>query len=782
MLIRINQIQSIGCFKSTRAANLQFEQLTFIYGDNSFGKSTLCDIFQSLSENQVSYLSKRKSIPNPNNEPQRVNISFRLPNSTTETPIIFSNGNWSPSIGDIKIYVFDTDFIHRNVFTGLTIERKNQENITQFVLGEDSVESARQIASNNSFLRTINKELRSIESNEFQGIYNLPSFIALEITLSEQQIIETITSVEREIVTKRNLLNNLDSLINRVEPENIQNNLDYGAFVSRLNACFNSSYERIHENASEIVINHINNNCNPESQNQSWLRQGLNVLVSENCPFCSQKLELDAQELISAYREYFDEAFNLFESEMRNELNNFHRENRIFYLFDTKEIINRNNVIIQEYIALINTQEYLNAVQNLSTNAQHICTLIDSWHHNFANIEETLHSKIQSKLSSLFRNIGDIDLTQHILQFNAISDTITSYNNELDIVLELIANYKISLNAELIRNEIQVLEESQEGNKISLKRLQLNPICERYTQLLRERDTTTESNSELEANLETSQDTYLNEYFERINQLFTRLGSESFQITKSISRRGNMPVVILSATYCGVPITNEQVSCFFSESDRRALALSVFLAKIISLTDEQKHNAIILLDDPITSFDDSRIERTIRLMETERPAYRQVIILSHYPKYIKSFFERANTNTTDIKLLRLTKNAITTNFDIAQPFEFVETLHQRKFRKIIGFIERTHTEDISLELRVFFEEEVKMRYKKQIEDNALSNLSFIHILDGLRLANAISEANRNAIEQFRLTLNVDHHIWSERTQDEIIGIANDLINYIYTEL
>jgi len=782
MLIRINQIQSIGCFKNTRAANLQFEQLTFIYGDNSFGKSTLCDIFQSLTENQSSYLLKRRSIPNPNNEPQRVNFSFRLLNTTTETPIIFSNGNWNPTIGDLKIYVFDTDFIHRNVFTGLTIERKNQENITQFVLGEDSVETARQIAANNSNLRAINKELRNLENNELQGINELQTFLELEITRTEQQIIDNITSTERELVAKRNLLNNLDDIINKTEPELIANNLDYEIFVNKINDCFNSSYERVHENASEIVLNHINNNCNPATQNQSWLRQGIDVLVSENCPFCSQKLEVDAQNLISAYREYFDTAFNSFESETKNELNDFPRENRSYFLFDTKEHLNTNNTIIQEYTNLINTDEFRNVAANLSRNRNQISTLVDRWNGGFENIEKLLQLKIQTKLSSIIRSIGDIELSDKIVEFNILRENIDLYNNELNNALELITSYKENLNAELIRNQIRTLEEQKEIHRISLKRLQLNPICERYNELIENRDNVSQIIEDLETNLETAQNTYLNEYFDKINDLFSRLGSESFQITKSINRRGNMPVVILAATYCGIPITNEQISCFFSESDRRALALSVFLAKIISLTDEQKHNAIILLDDPITSFDDSRIERTIRLMETIRASYRQLIILSHYPKYIKAFFERTNTNTADIKLLRLTKNAVTTNFDVAQPIDFVETLHQRKYRKIIGFIERTHTEDISLELRVFFEEEVKMRYKKQIEDNALINLSFIHILDGLRTANVITEENRNGIEQFRLTLNVDHHIWSDRTQDEIIGIANDLINYIYTEL
>jgi len=91
----------------------------------------------------------------------------------------------------------------------------------------------------------------------------------------------------------------------------------------------------------------------------------------------------------------------------------------------------------------------------------------------------------------------------------------------------------------------------------------------------------------------------------------------------------------------------------FSESDRRALALSIFWAKIELLDEQQKQNAILVLDDPVTSFDDGRIDRTIRLMEENRPAFRQIIVLSHYPRYLKSFFERASLNTSGIQLSKI---------------------------------------------------------------------------------------------------------------------------------
>ena len=73
-------------------------------------------------------------------------LNFSWRDSNRESSVVFDQSRWNPSLPeDAQTYVFDTDFIHRNVFTGLTIERKNQENITQFVMGEAGVHNAKDI-------------------------------------------------------------------------------------------------------------------------------------------------------------------------------------------------------------------------------------------------------------------------------------------------------------------------------------------------------------------------------------------------------------------------------------------------------------------------------------------------------------------------------------------------------------------------------------------------------------------------------------------------------------
>ena len=51
MIRRFKQIKGVGTFVGLEGGSHQFEQLTFIFGENGYGKSTICDVFFSLSTN-----------------------------------------------------------------------------------------------------------------------------------------------------------------------------------------------------------------------------------------------------------------------------------------------------------------------------------------------------------------------------------------------------------------------------------------------------------------------------------------------------------------------------------------------------------------------------------------------------------------------------------------------------------------------------------------------------------------------------------------------------------
>src|SRR3990172_11487799 len=116
-IARIKEIKNIGAFANfTNGGSLGFEKLTFIYGFNTFGKTTLTDIFQSFKEKNLQIIQARKTIPAQSGR-QKVIFSIK---DQVESDVKFENDNWTQNDISKHLEVFGTDFIHKNLFTILS--------------------------------------------------------------------------------------------------------------------------------------------------------------------------------------------------------------------------------------------------------------------------------------------------------------------------------------------------------------------------------------------------------------------------------------------------------------------------------------------------------------------------------------------------------------------------------------------------------------------------------------------------------------------------------------
>src|SRR5262245_3935686 len=111
MIRRLQQITGVGCYTTCRPAQVQFEAMSLVYGENCYGKSTLCDILRSLAENNPTYITPRETLP-PVAGGQQVQICVTVPGQAQEMPLTFRQGTWNPTLpNSMRIEVFDTDFI-----------------------------------------------------------------------------------------------------------------------------------------------------------------------------------------------------------------------------------------------------------------------------------------------------------------------------------------------------------------------------------------------------------------------------------------------------------------------------------------------------------------------------------------------------------------------------------------------------------------------------------------------------------------------------------------------
>jgi len=783
MLKRINRITNVGCFRNSRASQFQFEPLTFIYGENCNGKSTLCDILRSLSENNPLLISNRISIPRHEaSQNQHVTFNFLLPNNNSESPINFETNTWANALTDIEILVFDSNFIHRNVFTGLSIERRNHENVTQFILGEQSVIVANQIATQNSNLRAIKRDINNIERDSFSNISNVNNFIRMQVIETEEQIKSTILNNCNEINNKNITYNNIDPIFAYTEPFQLNNIISISDIINEFNILIAKSYEVIHSNAREIIIRHIESNCNQNPNAEKWINEGLNIMGSDNCPFCGQDITDTAQRFIDTYKEYFDIEFNNYTNEMKNSLAQYNNQLNNISNITLIQYIHQNTLSINRYSDLNSNNLFFEKKNIINETGIELESLVNNWNETFISFRDSINNKIVEKSENLYVSITPITSEELIALNNQISFKVTEYNNLITSINEIIHTYKTSLNAQLIRNQITQLNEQNVNENLKLNRIVLNSKCLQYQDLVTSKLSVEQEITRLNSELETQQTTFLTQYFTEINSIISRIGSENFQIEQNINRRGNMPVIQLTAKYCNTSITNEQLSYTLSESDRRALAFSIFWAKIHHMSTNARQKTIIVLDDPITSFDEGRIDRTIRHIERYRSEVRQLIIMSHYPNYIKNYFLRVNNQQIGIALYKISKDANTVIFNNMYISDFIETIHQQKFRKIIDFIDRRTQEDIFSDLRVFIETEIRYRFWMQINRLNINSNNFNDLLITLRDSRIISNEIWHNVDQLRQTLNTDHHVWLERTQNEKIGIAQDVIRTVYEEI
>ncbi len=783
MLKRIQNIKTVGCFSDTHPARMQFERLTFIYGENCYGKTTLCDIFRSLAENDPQSLTARVSVPNPDNQPQLVQLGFSMPNEKHETILTFNGHEWNPELpSSIRILVFDTDFIHRNVFTGLSIERENQENLTEFIIGESSVSKARDIAKLNSHLRAVNKEIRQLKSDVFEGLEDIEDFVALEVKETKEKIQKRISFLLERIAMQKDLRANLAKAIARNNPSPIDLPEDFTAFVKHVNDCFMSIYERVHIDAAERVHQHIEKKTKALRTTQQWLQHGLDHMLVNECPFCGQRLYAQAQELLSSYRDFFDEAFEHFVSETSAILDKIPDDFNQFQCVDLLQNIRENESCLAEYDELANDTEYESTVNQLTRRASELVESWRLWQTIHAESSRELSTSIKLKRAALHTRAESWECKEAIAAYGRLIELLSSYNELVRQLVEQIAEFKGGLNSDDIEEKIALMVRQREEQLLKHRRLQSSDACSRYSKHTQDKAVTEEAIGELRDELYKEQEEFLDNYFEAINNIFAKLGSGPFRISKVDTQRGNMPVVRFSASYSGVPITSDRLRYFFSESDRRALALSIFWAKVDLLTEQEKAVTILILDDPVTSFDDGRVDRTIRLMDSVRTSFRQVIVLSHYPNFLKSFFDRAHLQARDIRIARLLKTDKGSQLEISFPAYFVESEHQAKFRHIVDFIERRHREDICQDLRVYLETELRSRYRKQIAENNLEGIAFSDLCNALRDSSYISKELRDEIEQYILSLNPDHHIWTGRSHEDKVSLASDILNFIYASL
>jgi wobble nucleotide-excising tRNase len=479
------------------------------------------------------------------------------------------------------------------------------------------------------------------------------------------------------------------------------------------------------------------------------------------------------------YRQSFDTAYEEHDKSIKRELS----ESQLLL---TKERINSLKIIIESNNTLLLSYPELEDDKNYSSIKEQITLLIKQldeffiqWSHYQIEFKEKLDIVISQKQASPHKAL-------EIFQFNVllrideeIKKLAQQYSEYIIQTNRIFQSFKTSVTDESLIQRLAEITGHGKAEKRKLQRLELAEQCKEYSRLDLIISYLKGEIPRLENELLNEQSNYLSQYFDRLNNYFRLFGSNDFQLEKSLDTRGHKPIYYLKVKFHGVDISEKNLDRVFSESDRRSLALAVFWASLSGLNDIEKKNTIVVLDDPVTSFDNHRISSVHREIVSISENFRQIILLSHFEQGISTFLN-TYSNNKPIKLLLIEKTDNSSEIKEETISNFIRNSHEKARDNIFNFVSgKTNIHNASA-LRVFLEIEINHRFAKQIisiDEGKLSNR-----IDKLKDINAISEETASEVHRWREQLNPEHHIWMGGDLEDQRRTAEQFMDFIYYRL
>lgn len=571
MLTELKKVRSIGSFKEFESPNdnsLFFDKFNIIFGDNGNGKTTFTTILDSLNKNQPNLISQKKSL-NSTNSPYSI-IKFQ-----NDQNYIF-DGNWKLQRNELttnldKFIIFNEEFVKKNFFD-ISFEKEHKRNLHKIIFGERGVDINNQIEENQNKISELKEEIGVSCKDEILGIYNSDKTDLENFKQDHENIIKNISEKQSiNEIKKQSELINL-SLIN----------LDVDKLISELEKNIDSES---HNNA-KIKVNEFRdlNFINP-SDYEKFIKIGSNNIKNNICPFCQR--ELGSDEIIELYKNYFNQEFETYKSNLFTLITNFDNYNLTIEKERQNQIISNNNISLRYW-----NEKGLIFEELFEIDFEKILLLKNE-------TEEELKLK-KENISNIF-NLEKIKNLKRLIE--EINLEIRKYNRICEKNNEIINGYKTKLD----NTNIQDLKDKEIKLKNILDRFDSKK--EFYENFKLCIDKITELKTEMKTYIEEMSEEYLN----TINDKLKKLGLKNLKLNKVDSVKVGTSKVMsveirleLDNANIDMNSNSDEKPAFnntLSNGEKNALAFAFFLSKLEKMNLENK---ILVFDDPLTSLDDNR--------------------------------------------------------------------------------------------------------------------------------------------------------------------------------
>tara|TARA_R110001599_G_scaffold153651_1_gene338959 strand:- start:3373 stop:5481 length:2109 start_codon:yes stop_codon:yes gene_type:complete len=679
-----------------------------------------------------------------------------------------------------KITVFDDTFFHDNIFAAREFTRETKQNLSSFIIGTQGVQSAQKIAERKKLKGDKTRERNQLQRDGFSDIQNLKDFLNLQVSESREQL-ENKIEIQRHqyaALTKRkgNIARIKErSLCTRVVPPG-----SLKSHVAKVNESLRSSLETHHEQASRLVSEHIASTFVEKEGAEAWIQRGLQQSKGKSCQFCGQMLQEDAKRLLELYRLYFDITYKDHERSVRQMLNGQLNNVKEYLVAPSKLKIQENLSACLSYSELLEDESYLSSKNLLEELSRELTEAVDAWEQERNKVAAAIEEKTGVKLKSPHQPQPELSGTFAEPENGRLQDLAVRYNHLVGQIVFQQQGFKDSSEPTKIDEELRSIIFLGQNTRLQLQRLEKDALVSRMKTLDGEIQTLTAEIPLLEASLQTQQSNYLEGYFSSLNKWFHEFGSKDFALEMALDSNGHTPVYFLKVLFRGKHVSEKNLAKIFSESDRRALALAVFWAHIDNMNAFERQSLLVVLDDPVTSFDNGRISSVHNQIISLHHAVRQVIVLSHYEADIAKFLLVYGRNHP-VNLLAIENSGGASTLCRKDPDDFVHSDHELKRRQISAFIDGLQNSHAAGDLRIFLETELTFRFSRSLQAIGAFECMLGEKIDRLQAGRFISETLAEQAHSWRERLNPAHHCWTSDDAEDQRRTAAQFMDFVYKD-
>ena len=675
MIQRIKMIGNVGQFVEAKGSHndLRFEPLTLIYGENGRGKTMLAAILRSLATNDGDYLKELKCLWGTG-EPK---VTIDVSGSTA----IFQDNMWSMRCD--KLHVFDDHFVEANVCSHRTITLEHRRGLHKVVLGQGNVALAKRVEDLTGELRDLTRAAGDAEKDltpHISGVMAAASFCSLAAL---EKVDEKIAAKEKDVEAAKaaDRIKKAKGFVQIAPPDP-----QVGA-VQTLLAKTLEDINAVAEARVRARFTALGEGA------ETWVESGFAFPHDETCPFCDQPI--DGVAILHDFQAYFSTAYALLKAEIAEALTRIQDDMSGDALAPIVKSIaeeEAKRTFWSEFFTVDGTPFPSDRIQAAWTAVRNALVVL-------------LKKKAASPL-----DVVPLDESARAAatEFEAVRKEVKAACDGLALAATEVARLQTNAAKADVAGETAALDRLKNSKARHTKAVA--DICDKYTEAVKSKEAKTGDKDKAVRDLSAQSKALITGYQKTINDCLGKFAA-GFTIEElKASREAGNPGCVFSIgmrghkVALGKPNAPKGTVCFrtvLSAGDRSALALAFFLAKLLdkpSLAGE-----IVVLDDPVSSMDCHRQDRTRDYIRQLLARGAQVIVLSHYAGFLRQVWTQTKGGSVNcIKVTCAGQASVLEHWDIA---EETDTEYHKVWGRLNAYVTdpKDAADDVRASIRLVLE-------------------------------------------------------------------------------